>query len=60
MPTEPVPLPIRNAPTKLMKDLGYGKGYEYARDTQDKPLKHFQNIIWLTDIQTSLLNLMNK
>jgi putative ATPase len=33
---EPVPLHIRNAPTKLMKDLGYGKGYQYAHDTQDK------------------------
>jgi putative ATPase len=30
-----VPLAIRNAPTKLMKDLGYGKGYEYAHDHQD-------------------------
>lgn len=29
-PTEPVPLHIRNAPTALMKELGYGKGYEYA------------------------------
>ena len=28
----PVPLPIRNAPTKLMKDLGYGKGYKYAHE----------------------------
>jgi len=28
----PVPLSIRNAPTKLMKDLNYGKGYEYAHD----------------------------
>lgn len=27
-----VPLPIRNAPTKLMKDLGYGKDYAYAHD----------------------------
>jgi putative ATPase len=26
----PVPLPIRNAPTKLMKNLGYGEGYQYA------------------------------
>jgi putative ATPase len=26
----PVPLHIRNAPTKLMKDLGYGKNYEYS------------------------------
>src|SRR5438046_2365133 len=29
-PTEPVPLHIRNAPTKLMEELGYGAGYEYA------------------------------
>lgn len=29
---EPVPLHIRNAPTKLMKDLGYNKGYEYSHD----------------------------
>ena len=33
---EPVPLVIRNAPTKLMKDLNYGKGYQYAHDCQDK------------------------
>lgn len=33
---EPVPIHLRNAPTKLMKDLNYGKGYEYAHDTQDK------------------------
>ena len=30
-----VPLHIRNAPTGLMKDLGYGKGYRYAHDYQD-------------------------
>ncbi len=29
---EPVPLHLRNAPTKLMKDLEYGRGYEYAHD----------------------------
>ena len=29
---EPVPLQIRNAPTRLMKDVGYGKGYAYAHD----------------------------
>jgi putative ATPase len=29
---EPVPLHLRNAPTKLMTDLGYGKGYRYAHD----------------------------
>jgi len=33
---EPVPLVIRNAPTKLMRDLNYGKGYQYAHDTKDK------------------------
>ncbi len=33
---EPVPLVIRNAPTKLMKELDYGKGYQYAHDTEDK------------------------
>ena len=33
---EPVPLQIRNAPTKLMKDLDYGKGYIYAHDTKEK------------------------
>jgi putative ATPase len=32
----PVPLHIRNAPTKLMKDLGYGRGYEYAHDYEDQ------------------------
>lgn len=34
-PTEPVPLQIRNAPTKLMKDLGYGKDYKYAHDFEE-------------------------
>ena len=33
---EPVPLQIRNAPTKLMKDLDYGKDYQYAHDTKAK------------------------
>lgn len=33
---EPVPLHLRNAPTKLMKDLNYGKGYQYAHDTEEK------------------------
>jgi putative ATPase len=33
---EPVPLQIRNAPTRLMKDLRYGQGYQYAHDTDDK------------------------
>lgn len=31
----PVPLHIRNAPTKTMKDLGYGKGYQYAHNHPD-------------------------
>jgi len=31
----PVPLHIRNAPTKLMKEQGYGKGYQYAHDYED-------------------------
>ncbi len=33
--TLPVPLHIRNAPTGLMKDLGYGQGYKYAHDHKD-------------------------
>ena len=33
---EPVPLIIRNAPTRLMKELDYGKGYQYAHDYEDK------------------------
>ena len=33
---EPVPLVIRNAPTKLMEQLDYGKGYQYAHDTKEK------------------------
>lgn len=33
---EPVPLTIRNAPTRLMKELHYGEGYAYAHDAEDK------------------------
>ena len=36
MPAQPVPLQIRNAPTGLMKELDYGKGYIYAHDTEEK------------------------
>ena len=36
MLAEPVPLVIRNAPTKLMKELNYGKGYQFAHDNKDK------------------------
>jgi putative ATPase len=32
---EPVPLHLRNAPTRLMKDLDYGKGYQYAHEERD-------------------------
>ena len=32
--TRPVPMHLRNAPTKLMKDLDYGKGYRYAHDEE--------------------------
>ena len=41
MRAEPVPLQIRNGVTGLMKELGYGKGYEYAHDTEEK-LTHMQ------------------
>src|SRR6201995_1955366 len=36
MPAQPVPLHLRNAPTKLMKSLDYGKGYQYAHDVEGK------------------------
>lgn len=36
LPAEPVPLQICNAPTGLMKELDYGKGYIYAHDTEEK------------------------
>lgn len=36
MLAEPVPLVIRNAPTKLMQGLNYGKGYQYAHNTEEK------------------------
>jgi putative ATPase len=41
----PVPLSIRNAPTKLMKTLDYGKGYQYAHDYED----NFVNMEFLPD-----------
>jgi putative ATPase len=34
-----VPLHLRNAPTKLMADIGYGKGYKYAHQTENKIVK---------------------
>ena len=36
MLAEPVPLVIRNAPTRLMKELNFGKGYRYAHDYEEK------------------------
>lgn len=33
---EPVPLNIRNAPTRLMEDFHYGEGYVYAHDAEEK------------------------
>ena len=36
LPAEPVPKQICNAPTRLMKELDYGKNYEYAHDTEEK------------------------
>lgn len=41
----PVPLAIRNSPTKLMKDLNYGKGYQYAHDFKN----NFVNMEFLPD-----------
>ena len=34
-----MPLQLRNAPTKLMKELGYGKGYHYAHDEPEAYVK---------------------
>ncbi len=34
-PNEPVPLHLRNAPTRTMRDIGYGNGYKYAHDFPD-------------------------
>lgn len=42
---EPVPLVLRNAPTKLMRELDYGKGYQYAHDFED----HLTNMQCLPD-----------
>lgn len=48
--SQSVPLVIRNAPTKLMKELDYGRGYQYAHDTEDK----------LTDMQCLPDNLKDR
>ena len=44
-PGEPVPLHLRNAPTRLMQELGYGKGYRYAHDHP----QHFVEQVHLPD-----------
>ncbi|WP_313993180.1 replication-associated recombination protein A [uncultured Selenomonas sp.] len=45
MLADPVPLVIRNAPTRLMKDLDYGKGYQYAHDARE----HITNMQCMPD-----------
>ena len=50
MLAEPVPLQIRNGVTRLMRDVGYGKGYQYAHDAEDK----------LTDMQCLPDSLLGK
>lgn len=50
MLAQPVPLHLRNAPTKLMEELHYGEGYRYAHDYQEK----------LTDMQCLPENLTGK
>ncbi len=45
-PAAPVPMHLRNAPTGLMKELGYGAGYKYAHDTPD----HFAAQSYLPDV----------
>ena len=42
---QPVPLPLRNAPTELMKDLHYSDGYKYAHDYPG----HFVDLEFLPD-----------
>ena len=61
LPNEPVPLHLRNAPTKLMKDLDYGKGYKYtpnydnAEDAkQDYLPEKSATSIFLSALQTRL------
>ena len=61
--SEPVPLVIRNAPTKLMKDLDYGKGYQYAHDTEEKltnmqclPDSLYFFVVFIQKFKTVVLN----
>ncbi len=50
----PVPLPIRNAPTRLMKELNYGKGYEYSHnyDNNFSPQEYLPDAIGGTAFYT--------
>ncbi|MCI0478919.1 replication-associated recombination protein A, partial [Candidatus Uhrbacteria bacterium] len=41
LPNEPVPLHLRNAPTDLMKELGYGKGYVYPPASKDPVVQDY-------------------
>jgi putative ATPase len=45
LPDEPVPLHLRNAPTKMMENLGYGRDYRYSHDHPD----HFVEQQYLPD-----------
>jgi len=63
----PVPLHIRNAPTKLMKDLGYGKNYKYAHSyegnfVQDDflPDKIKQRLIYTPQTNAKETELLNR
>ena len=42
----PVPLHLRNAPTSLMKELGYADGYKYAHDFPNHFVKHWMKFLW--------------
>lgn len=45
----PVPLHLRNAPTKMMKGMDYGKGYKYAHDFSDRNEEHFADQDYLPE-----------
>lgn len=47
--SHPVPLHLRNAPTKLMEKMDYSKGYKYAHDFSDQGEPHFVEQIYLPD-----------
>jgi putative ATPase len=53
--TRPVPMHLRNAPTKLMKELDYGKGYRYAHDEEGglRPASAICPMAWTSSACTS-------